>query len=127
MATRFVDLSTTLAPDADWAPRWARVQVKRQSHKFGRFAIWMLTRVRSSQLRTGLGWANETLKLSTHATTHLDAPWHYAPTSEGKPARSIDEVPLEWCYGNGVVLDFRHKRDGEMITVADVQQALEKI
>jgi kynurenine formamidase len=126
MATRLVDLSTTLAPDADWAPRWARVHVKRQSHRFGRLAIWVLTRVRPSQLRTGLGWANEILKLSTHSTTHLDAPWHYAPTSEGKPARSIDEVPLEWCYGDGVVLDMRHKADGEAIDVDDVTAALAK-
>ncbi len=38
----------------------------------------------------------------------MDAPWHYAPTSEGKPARTIDEVPLDWCYGSGIVLDIRH-------------------
>jgi kynurenine formamidase len=87
----------------------------------------MLARVRAKQLRTGLGWSNEVIKLSTHATTHLDAPWHYAPTSEGKPARSIDEVPLEWCYGDGVVLDMRHKADGEAIDVDDVTAALAKI
>ena len=73
---------------------------------------------------TGLGWANDTIKLSTHGTTHVDAPWHYAPTSEGRPARTIDQIPLEWCYGDGVVLDMRHKRHGEAITVDDVRAAL---
>jgi kynurenine formamidase len=124
---RIVDLSVDLVPDKEWAPRWARVQVKRQDHKFGRFAVWWITRLRSRYLRTGLGWANETLKLSTHATTHMDAPWHYAPTSEGKPARTIDQVPLEWCYGDGVVLDMRHKTDGEAIDVSDVTGAIEQL
>jgi len=78
-------------------------------------------------LRTGLGWANDELHLSTHGTTHLDAPWHYAPLSEGKPAKTIDQIPLEWCYGQGVKLDLRHKQDGEAITVEDLQAELSRI
>jgi kynurenine formamidase len=69
----------------------------------------------------------ETLTLTTHDTTHLDAPWHFHPTSEGKPARTIDEIPLEWCYSDGVVLDFHHKGKGEEITAAEVQAAVERI
>ncbi len=65
--------------------------------------------------------------LSTHAGTHVDAPWHYTPTSEGKPARKIDEMPLEWYYGDGVVLDVRHKPRGSAVTVDDFKQALAKI
>jgi kynurenine formamidase len=124
---RLVDLSVPVAPDKSWSPRWSRTTVKRQGHKFGRFAIWMLLRLPRRYLKTGLGWANDEIKLSTHGTTHLDAPWHYAPTSEGKPAKTIDEIPLEWCYSDGVVLDMRHKREGEMIEVDDVKAALEKI
>lgn len=71
--------------------------------------------------------AIETLTLTTHDTTHLDAPWHYYPTSEGKPARTIDHVPLEWCYGDGVVLDFHDKKKGEGITPSEVEEALNKI
>jgi kynurenine formamidase len=124
---RFVDLSVPVASDKDWAPRWARTVVKHQDHAYGRRVIRLMLRLPAKYLKTGLGWAHEQIKLSTHGTTHLDAPWHYAPTSEGKPARTIDEVPLEWCYGDGVVLDMRHKRNGEMIGVADVEQALDKI
>jgi kynurenine formamidase len=47
--------------------------------------------------------------------------------SEGKPAKTIDEIPLEWCYGDGVVLDFTHKKAGEAIVVVDVEEALKKI
>ncbi|MDP2906516.1 MAG: DNA polymerase/3'-5' exonuclease PolX, partial [Nanoarchaeota archaeon] len=68
----------------------------------------------------------EKIVLSTHSGTHLDAPWHYAPVSEGKKAKTIDQIPLEWCYGNGVVLDFRRKKDGALITVKDLEKASKK-
>lgn len=71
--------------------------------------------------------ASERLTLGTHDTTHLDAPWHFSPTSEGKPAKTIDQVPLEWCYGDGVVLDLHHKKKGEGITASDIIEALNKI
>src|SRR5215510_12941094 len=48
------------------------------------------------------GWAVETVTLSTHSGTHVDAPFHY-----GGGGRTINDVPLEWCYGNGVRLDMR--------------------
>lgn len=72
----------------------------------------------------GLGWAVEDVAANTHAGTHVDAPYHYHPTSEGRPARRIDEVPLEWCFAPGVVIDVRHKAPGEEITVDDMREAL---
>jgi len=45
----------------------------------------------------------------------------------GSKALTIDEIPLEWCFGNGVLLDFRHKEDGDYITVKDLKSALEEI
>src|SRR4030042_5933007 len=71
--------------------------------------------------------AAEVVTLGTHNTTHLAAPYHFGATSEGKPAKTIDQIPLEWCYGDGVVLDFHHKKKGEGISSSDVQEALEKI
>ncbi|OQW91898.1 MAG: hypothetical protein BWK78_03255 [Thiotrichaceae bacterium IS1] len=46
-------------------------------------------------------------KLTTHTGTHLDAPYHYGwrEGSKNLPP-TIDEVPLSWCYGDGVLLDF---------------------
>jgi kynurenine formamidase len=124
---RLVDLSIDLDNNRSWAPFWARNTVRRSGHRFGAFAIWWLFRLTPRHLPGRLGWANDQIALSTHATTHLDAPWHYGPTSEGEPAKTIDRVPLEWCYGDGVVLDMRHKRDGEAIGVDDLRAALAKI
>ena len=75
----------------------------------------------------GLGYANDEVKMNAHTGTHLDAPWHYFPTSEGKPAKTIDQIPLEWCVGDGVVLDMREKENGSMITIDDLKAALKKI
>lgn len=124
---RIIDLSVSLENDAAWAPRWGRNRIKYQVHKFGRFAMWLLFGVRSRHLKTGLGWANETIKLSTHGTTHVDAPWHYGPDCEGKPARSIDEMPLDWFFGSGVVLDIRHLEPDAAATIVDLQEALQRI
>lgn len=78
-------------------------------------------------LPEGLGWANDNLTVGSHAGTHLDAPWHYAPTSEGKKAKTIDKIPLDWFYHDGVVLDMRHKPRGSGVTVDDLKAALKKI
>lgn len=74
-----------------------------------------------------VGSASEELTLSSHAGTHLDAPWHFGPTTAGRPSRTIDEVPLEWCYGDGVVLDCRHIEPPEPIDIGDLEEALAKI
>jgi kynurenine formamidase len=75
----------------------------------------------------GHGWAVENLTVGSHTATHIDAPYHYGATSEGKPARRIDEVPLEWCFAPGVVLDMRHRKPGEVISIADLQRGMRDI
>ena len=75
----------------------------------------------------GRAWAMEMVNLSTHSGTHLDAPYHYGPESEGHPAKTIDEIPLEWCFGDGVVLDFSYKNSGELITETEVKSSLAQI
>ena len=62
--------------------------------------------------------------MGVHSSTHIDAPWHYGPVVEGKPAKTIDEVPLEWLHGPGVVIDMSHKADFEEITLEEVQADL---
>ena len=42
-----------------------------------------------------------------HVGTHCDARKHIVPTAGG-----ADQIPLEWCYGDGVLLDFRARREG---------------
>jgi kynurenine formamidase len=74
----------------------------------------------------GVGLAAEAVTLTTHSGTHVDAPAHYGPAVSGH-TRTIDEVPLEWCYGPGVRLDFRHKGPGDGITADDVTAELTRI
>lgn len=76
----------------------------------------------------GYAWAVEVATLSSHSGTHVDAPYHYGPRMvDGRPARPIDQVPLRWCFGDGVVLDMTHKSRGEGITAQDIEEALRKI
>lgn len=63
----------------------------------------------------------------THTGTHMDAPWHFGHLCEGSKAKTIDEVPLEWCYGDGVLLDLRYKKRNEEITIKDLKEVLKRI
>ncbi|HEY0640401.1 MAG TPA: cyclase family protein [Pseudonocardiaceae bacterium] len=66
--------------------------------------------------------------LTTHTGTHMDAPWHYGDlTADGKPARTICEVPLEWCHGDGVLLDLRDGPADRAVTPQEIAAALAAI
>src|SRR3990167_5420607 len=69
----------------------------------------------------------EIVNSSVHMGSHVDAPFHYGSTCEGKPAKQIMDIPLEWCYGSGVVLDFTHLKFPDFITKDHVVAALKKI
>jgi kynurenine formamidase len=71
--------------------------------------------------------AMEKVSMTPHEGTHLDAPWHFAPTSEGEPAKTIDQVPLEWCYSDGVVLDFHHFDRERPILIEDLKKELNRV
>ncbi|MFE7314481.1 cyclase family protein [Streptomyces sp. NPDC057555] len=49
---------------------------------------------------------NDTLTLTTHTGTHVDAPSHYGTASYGR-ARHIDEMPLDWFCRPALVVDVR--------------------
>lgn len=129
---RFVDLSVPLRSDTvPGLPPERELQYNPKitylDHRTGAEAMKKIFGVTDEDLPDGLGYSNEELTLHSHAGTHVDAPWHYGPISEGKKARTIDELPLDWFYGNGVVLDFRYKERASVITVRDVEEATKKI
>ena len=69
----------------------------------------------------------EVVHSSVHMGSHVDAPFHYGSMCEGKPAKMIEDVPLEWCYGPGVRLNFTHMKYPQVIERKDVEAALKKI
>lgn len=129
---KFVDLSLPVeAGPIPGAPenlaKFLLAEIRYDSHKDTVEEAKAFFGCTEGDLPGGEAWALEYLNLTTHIATHMDAPWHYGATSGGKKAKTIDEIPLEWCYGDGVVLDMRHKKPGEEITVADLQESLRKI
>src|SRR3954452_10117123 len=122
---RLVDLS---APISQSPPEWPdvlRTDIEFTDHDAGAVQIESLLGVPSRLLRDGEGWATETFtRFGTHNSTHVDAPWHYNSTVGGKPAETIDQLPLEWFFSDGVVLDMTAKDDGERVDVADIKAEL---
>jgi kynurenine formamidase len=121
-----IDLSTTIEDDPDKPPVF-RTEISYTGHDAGAQQIHEMLGVPSRLLRDGEGWSIETLHLGTHNSTHVDAPWHYNSTIGGEAAATIDELPLEWFWGDGVVLDMRGKEDGDAMTEGDARAELERI
>jgi len=130
MTRKFVDLSIYLENDVITDPPFMRPKITYQKHADTvTEANHFFPGVSAEQFPGGEGFAAaESVTLSTHNGTHLDAPWHFHPTMDGgERAITIDEVPLDWCFRPGVKLDFRHFEDGYVVTAADVEKELERI
>jgi kynurenine formamidase len=128
MAQRIVDLSVTLKTGipSDPPPLLPQITYLDHDHGAGEFAA--MAGLQPEDLLGAKGPASENCVITTHVGTHLDAPWHYHPTmNNGERAITIDEVPLEWCTGPGVKLDFRHLPDGHVVTAAEVEAELARI
>ena len=123
---KIIDLSKPIQFNAG-DPRFMQVRIKHKPHGAAKLLVWLLGLPRRLFPKDFVGWADDTItKMGVHATTHIDAPWHYGPTSGGQPAQTIDEIPLEKCIGPGVVLDMTNKADDDPITVSDMEIALAK-
>src|SRR5262245_52009917 len=125
---RLIDLSVAIEHDA--AGERTKPRIEYVTHDAGGLKGMMDTfgaQPKDFVYSSGHGWAVENLVVGSHTATHIDAPYHYGVMSEGKPARRIDEVPLEWCFGPGVVLDMRHRKPGEVISIDDLQNQLRRI
>lgn len=129
MGRTIIDLSISIEPDLPSDPEMMIPKIEYIDHAQGAQQMEaFFPGLKKEQLPEALGWSVEFMHLTTHSGTHLDAPFHYHPTMDnGVQALTIDEVPLEWCLQDGVVLDFSHKADGERITANDVEQKLAQI
>jgi len=69
----------------------------------------------------------ETVHCPVHIGTHIDYSFHYGTKSQGRASKTINELPLDICFSDGVCLDLTAKKPGEVISGEDVEAALKKI
>lgn len=144
---RFVDLSVSIDP-AHWEPEPVRRTVidhRKGADLLGKSYAYLRARnridrwVKLLKHRLGAGVSHRDFPdgkglslmhytLTTHTGTHMDAPYHYGDrTAEGGPARTICQVPLEWCHGDGVLLDLTEGPADQAVTSTELAAALEAI
>ncbi|MDX3910599.1 MAG: cyclase family protein [Sphingobium sp.] len=128
--SRLIDLSIPISNRIITDPPIIKPTIQYSAHQEG--AAQMLPffpGLTTGDLPDGEGWASETLTLSTHSGTHMDAPWHYhSTTDDGRtPAPTIDEAPLDLFFRPGVKFDFRHFQDGYVATAKDIKDELTRI
>jgi kynurenine formamidase len=132
-ARRIVDLSIYLENDVLSDPPPLAPRITYQGHKDTLAEFQHLyPGTTLEDYPDGEAAASERLQVTTHNGTHLDAPWHYHSTMDAKrggprPAMTIDQVPLDWCFQPGVKLDFRHFDDGYRVSAVDVAAELTRI
>ena len=122
---RFIDLSVSVANGPPGA--YSDTEIVYIDHKQGADRRSKTSGLPGGFFPNDMHLAYERVTTGAHSGTHLDAPWHYGPTCESKKAKTIDEIPLEWCFSDGVALDLTHKKSKELITVEDLKGALSKI
>jgi kynurenine formamidase len=128
MTRRIIDLSVAIENDVPSDPPPMLPKIEYLDHAAGAAEMEAMFGIPAAKQRDGAGPAAERVQMTTHNGTHLDAPWHYHPTMNGgERAITIDEVPLEWCIGPGVKLDFRALPDGHVVSAAEVQAELQRI
>ncbi|WP_433282956.1 cyclase family protein [Pseudonocardia xinjiangensis] len=121
---RLVDLTHALGPSPSEP---ASPRIERTDHTDGAQLWEHWYGIPADALPQRLGFAGEIVTASTHAGTHVDAPWHYGPTAEGAPAWTVDDVPASWFIGPLVVLDVSDLDAGALVTPGLVAERLTAI
>ena len=120
-----------------------KVDIERISHKagVGKFNRVIMGKTILGKIKYALGMriikkeqlpdeeflSLEIVHAPVHIGTHLDYSFHYGSKTENRSSKTADEIPLEYCYQNGVKLNLTHKKLDELINVYDIKSALEKI
>ncbi|MGH1368388.1 MAG: cyclase family protein [Maritimibacter sp.] len=128
MARKIIDLAVALTAGIKSDPPGLTPDIYYMDHDEGAREFEDKFGIPVEKQLEGKGCASERCRITTHNGTHMDAPYHYHPTQDGgRPSMTIDEVPLEWCMGPGVKLDFRDKPTGYTVSAADVEAELARI
>ena len=137
---RIIDLSL---PIDEKAFEVHRVDIERVSHRAGveKFNRVIMGKTLLGRIKYALGMrivrkedlpdeeflSLEIVHAPVHIGTHLDYSFHYGSKSENRPAKTAEEIPLEWCYSDGVKIDLSHKKPNEVIGAQDLESGLKKI
>lgn len=126
-AFRIVDLSITLKDDPS---PLIPVKVTNLDHEAGALEHQRILGVHPEDWPwPGGSFGDDLVEATTHAGTHMDAPIHFGPWTipdKQEPMR-IDAWPLEWCIGDGVVLDIRDIPQAHEVSADEVRQQLDEI
>ena len=111
---KLIDLSMPVHNDMVSFPRVVRPALVM-------YETWQQFAERVGAAKFGVDWltAHCLIVIGDHIGTHVDSLRHMRDNAPGP-----EGIPLEYCYGDGVVLDFRHLPKGAGITVDDVKAAL---
>jgi kynurenine formamidase len=117
MARRLVDLSMRVHNDMITFPRVVRPSM-------AMYETWQQFAQNIGAAKYGVDHLTASYLVVTgdHIGTHIDSLRHMREDAPG-----ADGIPLEYCYGDGVCLDFRHLDKGAGITVDDMKSAVSKI
>ncbi len=114
---RFVDLSLTIE-NVPSEPEPA--DIKYISHEEGAKILGEDIGLSKNDFPDGMAINLERISLTSHTGTHLDAPFHYGPFSENKIAKTIEDIPLSWCYGNGLLIDLSNNSFSEPVSENEI-------
>jgi cyclase len=112
---RLIDLSTPVD-----ARQWEPEPVEHTPMSPAQGAQHMISAMRehfglelsAEELPDGEFLNNDTFKLTVHTGTHVDAPAHYGSRASYGTPRTIDELPLDWFFQPGFVLDLTDQPPG---------------
>jgi kynurenine formamidase len=117
MPTRLIDLSMVVDNDMVTFPKIVKPTLEM-------FQSWEEYATQIGAAEHGVTWLTATyrVEVSDHVGTHMDSLRHLRADAGGP-----ETIPLEYCYGDGVVLDLRYKEIGSGISAAEIQAALADI
>ncbi|MEJ7839374.1 MAG: cyclase family protein [Thermomicrobiales bacterium] len=117
MPTHFIDLSMSVDNEMVTFPKIIQPTLEM-------YQDWEDYATQIGAAEQGVTWLTATyrVELSDHVGTHMDSLRHMRSDSGGPEA-----IPIEYCYGDGVVLDFRHKPAGSGIARDEVIAELARI
>jgi kynurenine formamidase len=115
--TRLIDLSMPVTRDTVTFPR-VPAPLLLMNETWTEFA----DRIGASAMGVTSLTATSLVVTNDHVGTHVDARLHVVPGAPGP-----EGIPLELCFSDAVVLDFRDRSFGYAITPTDIDAALERI